>query len=92
MLDTTRHNKQFTLFKRHTVTILKFKPYFSVGYEKQFVGIVVMMPRELALDFGELDSLSIQLGGNVWFPMLVNRLECIRGIHFSYALSWIEFV
>jgi hypothetical protein len=59
VLDTSRHHEQLTWAQSH-IAVAQLDGQFTVDDEEQFVGVVMGVPDELALDFHDFDLVVVQ--------------------------------
>ncbi|PSP20295.1 hypothetical protein BRC62_00225 [Halobacteriales archaeon QH_10_67_13] len=61
MFDAPRNDQELALFQDRIRLASELDSEFARPYQEQFVGILVMVPDELSLNFGEFDRLPVEL-------------------------------
>lgn len=55
------------------LSVSKFHDHVAVNHMEEFVLVVMTVPNEIALDFGQFDILPVQLRDDFWGPMAVKQ-------------------
>ena len=81
MLNALGHHQHFTLSELPgrdvgiRGVISKVKIEFARDHQEHFVGIVMLMPNEVPLQFRDFDEVLIDLSDAFWGPLLLNLLQ-----------------
>src|SRR5215472_1113693 len=84
MLDASRHDNELALLHPFGRLVAELHTKTALYYEKEFVLMIVMMKHELAFDLIQLDLLSVEVGGNVGFPVFGDFGELFRDVYFTH--------
>lgn len=68
MFHTSRNNQKFA-FAESYIAFVQTHEQFAFDNQEHFIFVVVMMPDELAQQFGEFNLLAVQFTHNAWAPM-----------------------
>jgi hypothetical protein len=81
VFDSTGNDNEFSGADSN---IAVAQPYeqLTLRHEEQLVLIFVMMPNELAFELCQLDVGVVQLGGDLWSPVVAEQIEFLSDIHF----------
>ncbi len=74
MFNTPGHDEEFSGVQFH-LPVSEFNAESTGHYEKEFIFVLVVVPDELTLEFGELHLLPVQLSDDMRVPVVGNLGE-----------------
>jgi len=80
VLDAARDDEELPRFERH-VALAHLYGELDLGHEEQFVGVVVRMPSELALELDHLDLVFVQPGHRLGRPKLGEQRQLLGNVN-----------
>jgi hypothetical protein len=80
MFDSAWYHEQLT-WSENDVAITWLDGQVAIDHEEQFVGVLVRVPNELALDLDQLDLVIVQAGYQFWRPVLGEQVELLVDVY-----------